>query len=104
MLERLSEGLSTKGIAEALELGDETVKTHLSRIYTKLGTKDRTETVASAAAPGGGWCPESAGQSAELGGPGRRRRGNPRAGCRQAPHRLRFRGRDPVHAWRFAMD
>ena len=48
VLELLSEGMSTKAIAKKLDLGEETVKTHLSRIYTKLGTRDRTETVAKA--------------------------------------------------------
>ena len=41
-------GLSNKGIAGKLVIGDETVKTHLSSIYRKLGVSDRTGAVATA--------------------------------------------------------
>ena len=41
-------GLSTRGIANKLVIGDETVKTHLSSIYRKLGVSDRTGAVATA--------------------------------------------------------
>jgi len=45
VLEQLATGKSTREIAEALGLGDETVKSHLSRIYHKLKAKDRVEAV-----------------------------------------------------------
>lgn len=45
VLEQLATGKSTHAIAEALELGDETVKSHLSRIYQKLKATDRVEAV-----------------------------------------------------------
>lgn len=45
VLEQLAAAKSTHAIAEALGLGDETVKSHLSRIYQKLKAKDRTEAV-----------------------------------------------------------
>jgi DNA-binding NarL/FixJ family response regulator len=41
-------GLSNKGIANKLVIGDETVKTHLRAIYRKLGVADRTGAVATA--------------------------------------------------------
>ena len=41
-------GLSNRGIANKLVIGDETVKTHLSSIYRKLGVSDRAGAVATA--------------------------------------------------------
>jgi len=41
-------GLSNRAIAAKLVIGDETVKTHLSSIYRKLGVGDRTGAVATA--------------------------------------------------------
>ena len=45
VLEQLATGKSTREIAEVLELGDETVKSHLSRIYAKLKASDRVQAV-----------------------------------------------------------
>ncbi len=41
-------GLSNRGIASKLVIGDETVKSHLRSIYRKLGVGDRTAAVAVA--------------------------------------------------------
>jgi len=41
-------GLSNRAIATKLVIGEETVKTHLSSIYRKLGVNDRTGAVATA--------------------------------------------------------
>jgi DNA-binding NarL/FixJ family response regulator len=41
-------GLSNRGIAAKLVIGEETVKTHLSSIYRKLGVRDRTSAAATA--------------------------------------------------------
>ncbi|WP_165796397.1 response regulator [Mycobacterium ahvazicum] len=41
-------GLSNRGIASKLVIGDETVKSHLRSIYRKLGVNDRTAAVAVA--------------------------------------------------------
>ena len=41
-------GLSNRGIATKLVIGDETVKSHLRSIYRKLGVADRTSAVATA--------------------------------------------------------
>jgi DNA-binding NarL/FixJ family response regulator len=41
-------GLSNRGIANKLVIGDETVKSHLRSIYRKLGVSDRTNAVATA--------------------------------------------------------
>lgn len=41
-------GLSNRGIANKLVIGDETVKSHLRAIYRKLGVSDRTSAVATA--------------------------------------------------------
>ncbi|ABM12192.1 MULTISPECIES: response regulator [Mycolicibacterium] len=41
-------GLSNRAIAAKLIIGDETVKTHLSSIYRKLGVSDRTAAAATA--------------------------------------------------------
>ncbi len=45
VLTELATGKSTHEIAEALGLGDETIKSHLSRIYTKLRASDRVQAV-----------------------------------------------------------
>jgi DNA-binding NarL/FixJ family response regulator len=48
ILEFLSEGKSNKEIANFLSISDETVKTHLKRLYEKLGASDRAQAVAIA--------------------------------------------------------
>ncbi|MBW3602370.1 MAG: response regulator transcription factor [Actinobacteria bacterium] len=48
VLEHLATGNSTHEIATALGLGDETVKSHLSRIYGKLHAEDRVQAVVTA--------------------------------------------------------
>jgi DNA-binding NarL/FixJ family response regulator len=48
VLEHLADGKTTREIADALVLGEETVKTHLAHIYQKLGVGDRVEAVAVA--------------------------------------------------------
>ena len=48
VLRHLSYGRSTKEIAKLLVVSEETVKTHLTRIYQKLGVGDRTAAVALA--------------------------------------------------------
>lgn len=41
----LAQGLAYKQIADALEIGEETVRTHIRRIYKKLQVNSRTEAV-----------------------------------------------------------
>jgi DNA-binding NarL/FixJ family response regulator len=48
VLELLCEGKSNKEIAAALAISEETVKTHLKRLYEKLGVSDRAQAVAIA--------------------------------------------------------
>ena len=48
ILEFLSEGKSNKEVASYLSISDETVKTHLKRLYEKLGASDRAQAVAIA--------------------------------------------------------
>ena len=48
VLRLLSHGRSTREIAQALVVSDETVKSHLTHIYQKLGVGDRTAAVALA--------------------------------------------------------
>jgi two-component system NarL family response regulator len=43
VLELVAKGKSNKEIGTVLSLAEGTVKTHLKRIYEKLGVSDRTE-------------------------------------------------------------
>ncbi|AQS71300.1 response regulator transcription factor [Streptomyces pactum] len=52
VLALVAEGLSNQHIAERLHLTEGTVKSHLARVYTKLGVDSRTAAVATAAALG----------------------------------------------------
>jgi DNA-binding NarL/FixJ family response regulator len=47
-------GLRNAEVAERLSISEETVKTHLNRIFKKLGVRDRVELVLYAARTGGG--------------------------------------------------
>jgi len=48
ILSHVVTGLSNRGIASKLMIGDETVKSHLRSVYRKLGVSDRTGAVATA--------------------------------------------------------
>ncbi|MBN1289242.1 MAG: response regulator transcription factor [Actinobacteria bacterium] len=48
VLQLLADGNTNKEIAKELWISEQTVKTHVAHIFDKLGTKDRTETVAHA--------------------------------------------------------
>jgi len=45
VLELLAEGLSNKGIADRLDISDQTVKFHVASISGKLGATNRTDAV-----------------------------------------------------------
>ncbi len=45
MLQLMSEGLSNREIADRVNVSENTVKTHLSRVFDKLGARRRTQAV-----------------------------------------------------------
>lgn len=45
VLERVAQGLANKDIARSLSISEDTVKSHLKNIYSKLGVDDRTHAV-----------------------------------------------------------
>ncbi len=45
VLEQIAKGKSSKQIAHALEISPQTVKNHISRVFSKLGVTDRTSAV-----------------------------------------------------------
>jgi LuxR family maltose regulon positive regulatory protein len=48
ILKLIAQGLSNKEIARRLEIGPETVKSHLKSAYTKLGVERRAQAVSRA--------------------------------------------------------
>ena len=48
ILTLIAEGLSNKEIARSLDIGPETVKSHLKSIFTKLGVERRAQAVSRA--------------------------------------------------------
>ncbi len=45
VLEEMAKGMSSKEIARALEISPQTVKNHISHVFSKLGVTDRTSAV-----------------------------------------------------------
>ncbi|MET4148063.1 ATP/maltotriose-dependent transcriptional regulator MalT [Bradyrhizobium sp. RT9b] len=48
ILTRIADGLSNKEIARSLDIGPETVKSHLKSVFTKLGVEKRAQAVSRA--------------------------------------------------------
>ena len=48
VLQHLTNGESTKEIAQEMHVSEETIKTYLKNVFKKLGVRDRTEAVAEA--------------------------------------------------------
>jgi two-component system NarL family response regulator len=45
VLRLIAQGLSNQGIGTALNIGESTVKSHVTHILSKLGVNDRTQAV-----------------------------------------------------------
>jgi len=52
VLRLLAAGLSDRAIADALFIGERTVNTHVSRLYAKLGARNRAAAIAAAISAG----------------------------------------------------
>ncbi|MFB5083517.1 response regulator transcription factor, partial [Symbiobacterium thermophilum] len=52
ILRLIASGAANKEIAAALFISENTVKTHISNLFQKLGARDRTEAVTKALARG----------------------------------------------------
>lgn len=52
VLRAMARGLSNREIATALGIGDETVKTHVAHVLTKLGVDNRAQAIAHAVKSG----------------------------------------------------
>jgi DNA-binding CsgD family transcriptional regulator len=52
VLRLLADGLSNKELARALNVSENTIKTHLANLYAKLGTRNRVQALARAQALG----------------------------------------------------
>lgn len=48
VLQMLAEGLAVSGLAKALFISESTTKTHIARVYEKLGASNRTQALMSA--------------------------------------------------------
>jgi LuxR family maltose regulon positive regulatory protein len=48
ILKLIAQGLSNKEIARSLDIGPETVKSHLKSVFTKLGVERRAQAVSRA--------------------------------------------------------
>jgi DNA-binding NarL/FixJ family response regulator len=48
VLQLLAQGAPTAAVAEALQISQSTVKTHVARVYDKLGAKNRTQALMAA--------------------------------------------------------
>jgi two-component system, NarL family, response regulator LiaR len=48
VLRQLALGRSNKEIADALSIGDETVKTHIGNVFSKLQVENRTQAIVQA--------------------------------------------------------